>query len=143
MDTIPSNLGTLTEELEDARQFHAGAALHSAGGGRERHREMAQVYARMLTEVRRWESDRCGIDAPERTDARAPHRESYAAMLDRVYRIYAAAVPARQSIRVRAADAGTNGDARDGCGVQGACASASRSQPGIQAPARICNGEVA
>lgn len=124
MDTIPSNLGTLTEELEDARQFHAAAALHSAGDGRERHREMAKVYARMLTEVRQWESDRCGIDAPEQTDSRAPRRrESYAAMLDRVYRIYAAAVPARQSIRVYAPK--------------------NHSQPGIQAPACICNGEVA
>lgn len=144
MDTIPSNLGTLTEELEDASQFHASAALHSAGGSRERHRELAQVYARMLAEVRRWESDRRGTDAPELDDPRASRRsESYAAMLDRVYRIHAAAVPTRRSIRIRAADAGAEGNARDGRGAQGAHTSAGRSKPEIRPSGCVCNGEVA
>lgn len=120
MDTIPANLCTLIEQLEDARQFHGCAARQSAGEPRERHRARSQAYAAMVSEIRKWERRSNESCEPRRPVAMvdgldpAHHDESYAALLERVYRMHRAVAPVAQAIRIRAADDAMDGEARDG-----------------------------
>jgi hypothetical protein len=94
MEEIPSNLCTLVEQLEDARQFHEGAARRSAGFQRECHSERSRAYATMLSEIRDWESrkrrpsDRQGSHAAVDAPGDILTDDSYAALLERVYRIH-------------------------------------------------------
>jgi hypothetical protein len=108
VEVIPSNLCTLVEQLEDARQFHEGAALRSAGFQRECHSERSRAYATMLSEIRDWESRKrrpsngpdfhAAVDAPGDilTD------DSYAALLERVYRIHSSVASHRRAIGLTA-----------------------------------------
>lgn len=121
MDAIPSNLCTLVEQLEDARQFHDGAARHAYGPYRERHSARALIYAAMLSEIRDWESRKRQAAATEDFASAGDDRchawldDSYASLLERVYRIHSAVAPAWQAIRARAAgDATEDGSAMDG-----------------------------
>ena len=110
MEVIPSNLCTLVEQLVDARQFDEGAARQSAGFQRECHGERSRAYAWMLSEIRDWEfrtrrpreaqGFRATGDAPDTvlTD------DSYAALLERVYRIHSSVAPSRQAIGMRASE---------------------------------------
>lgn len=109
MDAIPSNLCILVEQLEDAREFHDGAARQSDGLFRERHSARSLAYAMMLSEIRAWESCkrepgiRQGRGIP-RLDPDPPSRDdSYAALLERVYRIHSSLAPVGQAIRVATA----------------------------------------
>lgn len=107
MDAIPSNLCTLVEQLEDARQFHDGAARQSDGLHRERHSARSLAYAMMLSEIRDWESRkrRSGLRQASGTadlDSIPLSRDdSYAALLDRVYRIHSSVGTVGKTIRVR------------------------------------------
>lgn len=112
MDAIPSNLCTLVEQLEDARQFHDGAARLSDGPYRERHSARSLAYAMMLSEIRDWESRKrqsshrqdsgiAGIDPDPPS-----HDDSYAALLERVYRIHSSVAPVARTISVGAAIGG-------------------------------------
>lgn len=120
MGMIPSNLCILIEQLEDARQFHELAAEVSDGGQHQLHHEQAQGYAAMLSEIRRWESrasecdESTGSSVTWKGLGHADPVESYAALLDRVYRIHLAVAPDKTSIRIRAAVDTTDGQARDG-----------------------------
>lgn len=105
MDAIPSNLCTLVEQLEDARQFHDGAARQSDGLYRERHSARSLAYATMLSEIRDWESRKrqpasAGDSAFGFDPAPLPHDDSYAALLERVYRIHSSVGPVGPTIRV-------------------------------------------
>jgi hypothetical protein len=108
MDAIPSNLCTLVEQLEDAREFHDGAARQSDGLSRERHSARSLAYAMMLSEIRDWESRKreAGLRQGPGTPGLDPdlpyHDDSYAALLERVYRIHSSLVPVGRAIRVRA-----------------------------------------
>jgi hypothetical protein len=108
MEVIPSNLCTLVEQLEDARQFHEGAARLSAGFQRECHSERSRAYATMLSEIRDWESRKRrhshGQDFHAASDAPGGllADDSYAALLERVYRIHSSAAPHRQAIGIGA-----------------------------------------
>jgi hypothetical protein len=120
MDTIPANLCTLIEQLEDARQFHGHAARQSAGERREHHRAKSQAYAAMVSEIRKWErrisasGEQQYPAAPESGPARSDHEESYAALLERVYRMHRAVAPVAHAIRMRATGDAMDGEARDG-----------------------------
>lgn len=109
MDAIPSNLCTLVEQLEDAREFHDGAARQSNGLFRERHSARSLAYAMMLSEIRDWESrkrrpgDRQGYGIPGLDPVPPSHDDSYAALLERVYRIHSSVGPVGETIRVRPA----------------------------------------
>ncbi|HET9819799.1 MAG TPA: hypothetical protein VFP92_11610 [Rhodanobacteraceae bacterium] len=120
MDTIPANLCTLIEQLEDARRFHGCAARQSAGEARERHRARSLAYAAMVSEIRKWAFRNNESDAPQSPAAsanapgRSDHEESYAALLERVYRMHRAVAPVARAIRMRAAGDAMDGEARDG-----------------------------
>jgi hypothetical protein len=111
MDAIPSNLCILVEQLEDAREFHDGAARQSEGPYRERHCARSLAYAMMLSEIRAWESRKrqpgnrqaFGIAALDRPSL--PPDDSYAALLERVYSIHSSVAPVGQAIGFRAATA--------------------------------------
>lgn len=120
MEVIPSNLCTLVEQLEDARRFHAGAARQSDGFRRERHRERSRAYATMLSEIKAWESRKRRFSGIQSFGAScddpgvAYPDDTYAALLDRVYRIHSSGAPARQTTHTRTTGATTDGLARDG-----------------------------
>lgn len=120
MEVIPSNLCTLVEQLEDARQFHAGAARQSDGFRRECHRERSRAYATMLSEIRAWESRKRRFSATHGSGASCDDPgvmypdDTYAALLDRVYRIHSSAAPAGQTTHARTTGVTTDGLARDG-----------------------------
>lgn len=126
MDTIPANLCMLIEQLEDSRQFHQLAAEASTGTMGDSHREKSLAYAAMLSEIRVWKSRANGCDEPQQPAAPLdpsdhPHgSDSYVALLERVYRIHravaahGAVAPVATSIRIRAADDATDGEAMDG-----------------------------
>lgn len=111
MDAIPSNLCTLVEQLEDARQFHDGAARQSDGLYRERHSARSLAYAMMLSEIRDWESrkrqpgTRQASDIADLDSVLLSRDDSYAALLERVYRIHSSAGTAGKTIHVRATSA--------------------------------------
>jgi hypothetical protein len=115
MDAIPSNLCTLVEQLEDAREFHDGAARQSDGLSRERHSARSVAYAMMLSEIRDWESRkrepgiRQGPGIPGRDPDLPSHDDSYAALLERVYRIHSSLAPVGRAIRVRTATIAMDG----------------------------------
>ncbi|MGH8216262.1 MAG: hypothetical protein ACREPZ_11295 [Rhodanobacteraceae bacterium] len=120
MDAIPSNLCTLVEQLEDARQFHDGAARRSASFQRDCHSERSRAYATMLSEIRDWESRRRQSVLKPRDfldtgdSGRALLDDSYAALLERVYRIHSSVAPTRRTIGASAAGAVIGGSAVDG-----------------------------
>lgn len=111
MDVIPSNLCTLVEQLEDARQFHDGAARQSDGPYRERHSARSLAYAMMLSEIRDWESRKRQSGIRQASDIADPdpiflsHDDSYAALLERVYRIHSSVGAVGKTIHVRATSA--------------------------------------
>jgi len=111
MDAIPSNLCTLVEQLEDARQFHDGAARQSDGLYRERHSARSHAYSMMLSEIREWESRKLRSDtrqASRITDLDSillSHDDSYAALLERVYRIHSSVGTVGKTIHVHATSA--------------------------------------
>jgi hypothetical protein len=111
MDAIPSNLCTLVEQLEDARQFHDGAARQSDGLYRERHSARSLAYAMMLSEIRDWESRkrqsgaRQVPDIPDLDCFLLSHDDSYAALLERVYRIHSSVGTVGKTIHVHATSA--------------------------------------
>jgi hypothetical protein len=107
MEVIPSNLCTLVEQLEDARQFHEGAARRSGGFKRECHSERSRAYASMLSEISNWESRKRRCGTPQDVDADDLSGEvladdSYAALLERVYRIHSSVSPHRQAVGIGA-----------------------------------------
>ena len=107
MDAIPSNLCTLVEQLEDARQFHDGAARQSDGLYRERHSARSLAYAMMLSEIRDWElrkrqsGARQASDTAELDSLLLSRGDSYAALLERVYRIHSSVGTVGKTIHVR------------------------------------------
>lgn len=111
MDAIPSNLCTLVEQLEDARQFHDGAARQSDGPYRERHSARSLAYAMMLSEIRDWESrtrrsdHRLGSGVASLDPIPPSHDDSYAALLERVYRIHSSVGPVGHAFPAGAATA--------------------------------------
>lgn len=120
MSAIPSNLCILTEQLEDDCQFHDVAAQQETGERRERHRDRSLAYAAMLSQITKWELRNDPPDESLDSDAVAGglghdtcHTDGYAALLERICCIHRAAIPARQTIRIRAANDATDGTARD------------------------------
>lgn len=105
MDAIPSNLCTLVEQLEDARQFHDGAARQSDGVYHEQHCARSLAYARMLSEIREWES-RVRLSEGRRCTDLDPspplHDDSYAALLERVYLIHSSVRPVGRTMQIPA-----------------------------------------
>ncbi|MGH8233410.1 MAG: hypothetical protein ACREPU_04350 [Rhodanobacteraceae bacterium] len=126
MDTIPANLRTLVEQLDDSRQFHDAAAQQSSGALGERHRDKARAYAAMLSEIGEWESRNSDGGEPKHSAASSVDPDctnpgdGYAALLDRVYRIHraiathSAVAPIAEIIRIRATGNAMDGEARDG-----------------------------
>ena len=110
MDAIPSNLCTLVEQLEDARQFHDGAA-QSDGPYRERHSARSHAYSMMLSEIRDWESrkrrsrTRQVPGVADLDPILLSHDDSYAALLERVYRIHSSVGAVGKTVHVHATSA--------------------------------------
>lgn len=141
MGAIPSNLWVLVEQLEDSRRFHETAARQSGGPCAAGHRAKSWTYAAMLAEIRAW-----GARAREH-DGLARHasagdgpdsfecRDSYAALLERIYRLHEAAPAFRPSIRICAADSAREGRAREGEARDGHGAQGSRAPGTAEAPA--------
>ena len=120
MTTVPSNLCTLIEQLEDARQFHELAAEASDGLLSERQHAQSQGYAAMLEEVGRWESRACQRDKVSGSDATNHGRDhagpddGYAALMNRISRMQCALASVNPLIRIRAAGNTMDGEATDG-----------------------------
>lgn len=127
MGTIPANLGTLIEQLEDTRQFHHRAGTESSGNQSQRHRVKSQAYAAMLAEIAQWESRNAACDAQGHSVApsndpvhASPLEDGYAALLDRIFRIHRAATAhtavelVTRRNRIRAPDNAMEGEAMDG-----------------------------
>ena len=120
MTVIPSNLCTLVEQLDDARQFHELAAEASDGLLSELQHERSQGYAAMLTEIGRWESRACQRDevsGPGTTNHGSGHAgrdDGYAALMNRIARMQCALASVNPLTRIRAADNATDGEARGG-----------------------------
>lgn len=122
MNMIPPNLCILIEQLEDARQFHDSAAAQSVRNLHTCHRSKAKAYAAMLAEIRAWESrnrvsahdDGALHDDPRRFEP----ADTYAAMLERVFRMFEAATSSVRDSRICPADDAAEGKAKGGPGAQ-------------------------